>query len=131
MSDWLAAVATIKHSYTLQPSELKQMTGLSAPVKRTASGTFGYGNVVVGSLPNKDECPHHSSKFLCLQCPNRFTSPLGCVIPTKAPEWRDCSANTCPSSNHPSSQGGTSETYPSSLPPSPSAHFLDVLDETR
>jgi len=35
---------------------------------KTTSGLSDEKVLLSGSLPKKDECPHHTSKFLCAYC---------------------------------------------------------------
>lgn len=115
-------VATIKDFAPL-PDKLWE-EGRSIKQKeqlRTYSGTWG-----VGSLPKKDDCSHHTSKFLCAFCNKMPFTP-----PTKGYEAPDCSGNTCPTSNPPLSLNGTSGMYPASFAPSPLAFDLSFPDEAK
>lgn len=77
MSDILPHIATIKTCYDPPAKVLKGWTMFRNGAKvmefcphMKFEGTCNLCKypTITGSIPKKDECPHHSSKFLCSDC---------------------------------------------------------------
>lgn len=138
-------IATIKHLYSgptgtntldatpkgcngpSQPTiSVMDIAGNAVSVNRTWSGTFGDGNVPF-SLPKEGECPHGSSRYMCVFCEKWY----GAKKPTIELSKPESSEKTDSSSSLPLSQSETSGMCSALRPQSPSELFSDFQDETR